>query len=81
MRSRLGGSAEQQDLARDESMPAANQDCAHLTGDLSLRMTFLGLDLAVRGGSDTWIAEGLVPAGFLQRSKKIFRVRRLHNIS
>jgi hypothetical protein len=75
------GITELKNLARDESMVATNQDCAHLNGDLSLRISFLGLDLAVGGGSDTWIAESLVPADFLQRSKKIFRVRGLYNVS
>jgi hypothetical protein len=44
-------------------------------------MFLLGLDWAVGGGNDAWIAEGFVAADFLQRSKKIFRVRRLYNIS
>jgi hypothetical protein len=68
-------------LARDDVMVTANQDCAHLNANLSLRMPFLGFDLSVRRGTNTWIAEVLVEAGFLQRLEKIFRVRRLYNIS
>src|SRR5580704_10008561 len=44
-------------------------------------MFFLGLDRTVDAGNDSWIAEGLVAADFLQRREKIFRVRRLYNIS
>jgi hypothetical protein len=44
-------------------------------------MFFHGLDLAVRGGSDIGIAEGLVAADSFQRREKVLRVRRLYNIS
>jgi CheY-like chemotaxis protein len=44
-------------------------------------MFFHSLDLAVRGGSDIGITEGLVAADSFQRREKVFRVRRLYNIS